>query len=102
MKKNLLIMFLALVISTTGTKTASAIYCANCATWFTQIPQYAQDIITAGASLGTQQQSILLTLWNTVRTPMENALITMAQQQMAGNIINWGNGGFQGNSLIIS
>lgn len=102
MRKNIFTIIFTLTIYLSQGQYASAMPVFDPIQFATQIPQYAQDLISAGAELGSLAQNTLLTLWETIQVPLQNSLITMAQQQMAGNIINWGSGGFQGNSLVVS
>jgi hypothetical protein len=74
---------------------ANAIFCSNCSTIFEQIPQYATEVVTTGASSLTAANTSYLLLKNSVLDPLGNALIAaslLSQQKGTLNLVTGSQG----------
>jgi hypothetical protein len=78
-----------------------ATVCVNCSTIFAQLPQWAQEIITAGASLSTQANTYLLQYKVTVLDPLGNAMIAVSLIKQQSNTINLVTGALGGSQPLL-
>lgn len=68
----------------------------------TGLIELAESVPTTIASIGTSVSVTTDMVSNTILKPIATGLINVAQQQIANSIIDWVNGGFEGQPLIIS
>ncbi len=67
-----------------------------------QLVQQISDLVGNVSVANTSISTTADMLNNTIIKPIGTGLINVAQQQIANDIINWANGGFEGQPLIIS
>ena len=67
-----------------------------------QLVQQISDLVGNASVANTSISTTVDMLNNTIIKPIGTGLINVAQQQIANDIINWANGGFEGQPLIIS
>jgi hypothetical protein len=71
-------------------------------TEITGLIELAESVPTTIAAIGTSASVTTDMVSNTILKPIATGLINVAQQQIANSIIDWVNGGFEGQPLIIS
>lgn len=101
MKRFIPFLFI-ITLYTSSITPANAIYCSNCSTLATQIPQLAKEVITAGATLSTQVNTYASWLKITVLDPVANAMVAMSLLQQQNQTVSLITGSLGGNSLLIA
>jgi hypothetical protein len=101
MKRFITTLLLVTFYSFSLTQTTYAIFCSNCSQFLTQIPQYATELITKGATFATQINTLAVSYKLTILDPIANGLITVSLLKQQANTLNLVTGALGGGSALL-
>jgi hypothetical protein len=101
MKRFITLSLLTALYTFSLSQSAYAIFCSNCSQFVTQIPQYATELITKGATFGTQINTFLTQNKLLVLDPIANGLIAASVLKQQSQTINLVTGALGGGDALL-